>query len=292
MQNTDFQTQYDKLNEEQKQAVDMIYGPVMVVAGPGAGKTQILALRVANIILKTGTNPENILITTFTEAGVVAIKKRLVQFLSQTAYKVNVSTIHSLCADIISSFPEKFVEFKAGTLIDEIESLEIIKHLIDKMVDNGTIKELKSDFDKYIYLRDIKSRISTLKQEAVDYDYFKIKIEDEGVRLQEELDLVKNKTTKTFASKEETARKQIAKLYELREIYREFNNYCRTNSLYDFSDLISFVLEKITTDEELKYYYMERFQFVMIDEYQDTNNAQNKILSEIVGNDSPNIMTV
>jgi DNA helicase-2/ATP-dependent DNA helicase PcrA len=222
----------------------------------------------------------------------VAIKKRLVQFLSQTAYKVNVSTIHSLCADIISSFPEKFVEFKAGTLIDEIESLEIIKHLIDKMVDNGTIKELKSDFDKYIYLRDIKSRISTLKQEAVDYDYFKIKIEDEGVRLQEELDLVKNKTTKTFASKEETARKQIAKLYELREIYREFNNYCRTNSLYDFSDLISFVLEKITTDEELKYYYMERFQFVMIDEYQDTNNAQNKILSEIVGNDSPNIMTV
>ncbi|MDD5213659.1 MAG: ATP-dependent DNA helicase [Candidatus Gracilibacteria bacterium] len=292
MQNTDFQTQYDKLNEEQKQAVDTIYGPVMVVAGPGAGKTQILALRVANIILKTGTNPENILITTFTEAGVVAIKKRLVQFLGQTAYKVNVSTIHSLCADIISSFPEKFVEFKAGTLIDEIESLEIIKHLIDKMVDNGTIKELKSDFDKYIYLRDIKSRISTLKQEAVDYDYFKIKIEDENVRLQEELDLVKNKTTKTFANKEETTRKQIAKLYELREIYREFNTYCRTNSLYDFSDLISFVLEKITSDEELKYYYMERFQFVMIDEYQDTNNAQNKILSEIVGNDSPNIMTV
>ncbi|MDD4151612.1 MAG: ATP-dependent DNA helicase [Candidatus Gracilibacteria bacterium] len=292
MQNTDFQTEYNKLNEEQKEAVDTIYGPVMVVAGPGAGKTQILALRVANIILKTGTNPENILITTFTEAGVVAIKKRLVNFLGLTAYKVNVSTIHSLCSDIISSFPEKFVEFKAGTLIDEIESLEIIKTILDKMIEDGKIVELKSDADKYIYLRDIKSRISTLKQEAVDYEYFKIKIEDESARLQEELELVKNKTTKTFANKEERARKQIAKLYELREIYREFNNYCRANSMYDFSDLITFVLEKIKIDEELKYYYMERFQFIMIDEYQDTNNAQNEILSTIIGEENPNIMTV
>lgn len=292
MQNSDFETEYNKLNEEQKQAVDTIYGPVMVVAGPGAGKTQILALRVANIILKTGINPENILITTFTEAWVVAIKKRLVNFLGLTAYKVNVSTIHSLCSDIISSFPEKFVEFKAGTLIDEIESLEIIKTILDKMITEGRIVELKSDADKYIYLRDIKSRISTLKQEAVDYNYFKIKIEDENTRLQEELEEVKNKTTKTFANKEETARKQIAKLYELREIYKEFNNYCRANSMYDFSDLITFVLEKIKVDEELKYYYMERFQFVMIDEYQDTNNAQNEILATIIWEENPNIMTV
>lgn len=102
---------------------------------------------------------------------------------------------------------------------------------------------------------------------------------------------VKNKTTKTFANKEET-RKQIAKLYELREIYREFNNYCRVNSMYDFSDLITFVLEKIKIDEELKYYYMERFQFVMIDEYQDTNNAQNEILATIIWDENPNIMTV
>lgn len=292
MQTSDFEKEYNKLNEEQKQAVDTIYGPLMVVAGPGAWKTQILALRVANIILKTGTAPENILITTFTDAWVIAIKKRLTKFLWNTAYKVNVSTIHSLCSDIISSFPEKFVEFKAGTLIDEIESLEIIKTILDKMIADWRIVELKSDADKYLYLRDIKSRISTLKQEAVDYDYFKIKIEDENARLQEELMQIKNKTTKTFATKEETARKQIAKLYELREIYKEFNNYCRANSMYDFSDLITFVLEKIKTDDELKYYYMERFQFVMIDEYQDTNNAQNEILATIIADENPNIMTV
>ena len=103
-----FESEYSRLNEAQKQAVETIYGPVMVVAGPGTGKTQIIGLRTANIILKAGINPENILITTFTEAWVVAIRERLARFLWNEAYKVNVSTIHSFSQEVIKTFPEKF----------------------------------------------------------------------------------------------------------------------------------------------------------------------------------------
>ena len=82
MQNTqNFEKAYSVLNAEQKNAVDSIYGPVMVVAWPGTGKTQIMALRAANIILKTWVNPGNILITTFTEAGIISLKKRLFDFI-------------------------------------------------------------------------------------------------------------------------------------------------------------------------------------------------------------------
>ena len=86
MKELNFELEYNKLNEAQKKAVDSIYWQVMVVAWPGTGKTQIIWLRTANIILKTGIRPENILITTFTDAWVIAIKKRLVKFFWNTGY--------------------------------------------------------------------------------------------------------------------------------------------------------------------------------------------------------------
>src|SRR3979409_2528345 len=87
-----FAEEYQKLNEQQRKAVDTIEGPVMVIAGPGTGKTQILASRIGRILLETDALPQNILCLTYTEAGVIAMRKRLQQFIGAEAYKVNIHT--------------------------------------------------------------------------------------------------------------------------------------------------------------------------------------------------------
>src|SRR6476646_12093920 len=96
-----FNKEYNRLNPQQKKAVDTIEGPVMVIAGPGTGKTQILSARIGKILLDTDTQPQNILCLTYTDAGVVAMRKRLLGFIGPDAYKVNIYTFHTFCNDII-----------------------------------------------------------------------------------------------------------------------------------------------------------------------------------------------
>jgi len=96
-----FQEAYNALNEQQRLAVNTIEGPVMVIAGPGTGKTQILSARIGKILTDTDALPENILCLTYTDAGVVAMRKRLQQFIGADAYKVNLYTFHAFCNDII-----------------------------------------------------------------------------------------------------------------------------------------------------------------------------------------------
>ena len=98
----DFTTRYAKLNEAQKQAVDTIDGPVMVVAGPGTGKTELLSMRAANILRRTDTLPENILCLTFTDSGAAAMRERMVQIIGKDAYKVAIHTFHSFGAEVMN----------------------------------------------------------------------------------------------------------------------------------------------------------------------------------------------
>lgn len=293
MNNSVFENNYNLLNLKQRQAVDKIEWPVMVVAWPWTWKTQIIALRTANILRKTDINPENILITTFTEAWVIAIKKRLSDFLWSQWLKVNVSTIHGFSKNVIDTFNEKFLEYKAGTPIDDVDILEIIKNIIDNLTLSKKIIELTNEYDKYLYLRDIKSRISTLKQEWISKNEFISLINDLEKKYADELSEIKP-TLKKYETTQKSQEKHISKLKELLIIFEEYNKILREKSFYDFNDMINFVLEKFQTDEELRYYYAEKFQYIMIDEFQDTNNAQNKIMDMIlwVNIDSPNIMVV
>ncbi len=293
MDNSKFEAEYNRLNPQQKEAVDSIYWPIMVVAWPWTGKTQIIGLRTANIILKWSVDPNNILITTFTDAWVIAIRERLVRFLWNEAYKVNVSTIHSLSQDIIKTFPEKFLEYKAGSPIDDVDALEAIKSITDKLIKEKKIEALTTDYDKYFYLRDIKGKISNLKQEWVNIARLKLVTKKQEEKYVEELAEIKP-TLKKYETTKEKQAKHILKLKELAIFFDEYNKYLRENSLYDFNDMINFVLEKMKDDEELKHHYAERFQFIMLDEYQDTNDAQNQIIDMIlsVSEDTPNIMTV
>ena len=163
-----FEKAYSRLNPAQKEAADTIYGPVMVIAGPGTGKTQIVACRTANILAKTDTRPENILITTFTEAGVISIKKRLLEFLGPEAYKVEVSTIHSFCNNVLQMYPEKFLRFRAKKSLDDVEQIELFEEILLSI----KYEALSSDYDRLFYLQNIRDRIGKLKQEGISPEAF------------------------------------------------------------------------------------------------------------------------
>lgn len=283
-----FEEAFKRLNEAQKDAVESIYGPTMVIAWPWTWKTQIISLRTANIISKTDVSPGNILITTFTEAWVIAIRKRLADFIWSDSYKVNVCTIHSFCNDVIQMFPEKFLKFRALRPIDEIEALEILEQVIDW----GDFKALRSDYDKYFYIRSIKDRISKLKQEWIMPGDFAPIIDLQRRKYDEELSLVDPKLKKYTLLKEKQER-HILKLEELDIMYRDYSEKCQKMWVYDFSDMIDFVLKTFKEDEDLRYFFAEKYQFVMVDEYQDTNNAQNSIIDLMMQvSDNRNILVV
>ncbi len=282
-----YKSEFEKLNDAQKQVVEQINWPVMVVAGPGTGKTQIIWMRTANIIQNAGVNSENILITTFTEAWVIAIKKRLAKFIWSEAYKVKVATFHSFAQDIITSYPEKFAWFKASSTIDDIESLQVLTDILDKYIKNNNIEYLFTAFDRYMYLRDIKDRIWKLKWEWVNPKKFEKIIADLRQDYDQKLeDLKNNKRIRDLEKRtkkdSEVYKKHIWKLTELNLIYKQYQDYLKKNSLYDFSDMINFVVEALEKDEDLIYDLAEKYQYIMLDEYQDTNNSQNKLIDLIL----------
>src|SRR5579863_4723239 len=121
-----YQEIYNKLNEKQRLAVDTIEGPVMVIAGPGTGKTQILSARIGKILIETDVLPENILCLTYTDAGAVAMRRRLLGFIGPDAYKVNIFTFHAFCNEIIQ---ENLPLFEKTSLdaISELERIELFK---------------------------------------------------------------------------------------------------------------------------------------------------------------------
>ncbi len=298
MQEFDFKKNYEMLNDEQKKVVGEMYGPIMVVAGPWTGKTQIIGMRTANIIQSGIADPENILITTFTEAGVIAIKKRLAQFIGTDAYKIKITTIHAFAQDVIMSFPEKFSEFKASDTIDDIDALQALSTILESAIAEDRLKYLFNAHDRQMYLRDIKDRIWKLKGEWISPEKFGRIIAEQREEYDQKLEALKtNKRIRDLKKRTlkdtESYKKHIWKLNELQQIYLEYSQYLKSQRLYDFSDMINFVVEKMRIDEELSMYYAEKFQFLMIDEYQDTNNPQNEIMDMILSvGEQKNIMVV
>ncbi|MDO8686751.1 MAG: ATP-dependent DNA helicase [Candidatus Berkelbacteria bacterium] len=263
-----FQQEFSKLNKEQKEAVEAIEGPVMVIAGPGTGKTQILAMRIANILNETQVNPSNILALTFTNSGVYAMRKRLLDIVGKASYAVHIHTFHSFCNDIIQTFPEKFLFAQKINQLTDLEQIKLIQKIIDKK-DLEFLKPLKAP---YYYQTDILKAINDLKQEGIGPENF--------TRLLSE-------------PRQEDDKKQHSKNLELVEIYEAYQKALQKEGLYDYSDMILFVTEKLKSDAELLSHYQEKFQYILIDEYQDTNSAQNEIVT-ILGSfyPDPNIFVV
>ena len=127
-----YQDEYEKLNEQQQKAVDTIEGPVMVIAGPGTGKTQILAARIGKILLDTDALPQNILCLTYTDAGAIAMRKRLLRFIGPDSFKVNIYTFHGFCNEVIQQNLSLF-EKSSLNLVSDLEKIQLFKQLIDQL---------------------------------------------------------------------------------------------------------------------------------------------------------------
>ncbi|HUC88577.1 MAG TPA: ATP-dependent DNA helicase [Candidatus Paceibacterota bacterium] len=290
MSNLIFGEAYKKLNKAQKEAVDAIEGPVMVVAGPGTGKTQILTLRIGNILKKTDASPENILALTFTDAGVQAMRKRLSELIGSRAYQVSIATFHSFCQNIISENPEHFPRIIGSKPSTEVDQIALIEKLIDEHMANSSLSLLSPFGDRYFYVRDILSSINELKREGVDENSFidLVNREQAAFEILPDKFHVKGPYSGKMKGDYQKIEKKIKKNRELSILYKSYQDKLSNNKIYDYSDMIMEVLKALKSDESLLLILQERYQYFLVDEHQDTNNAQNKILELLAKYHAPN----
>lgn len=353
----EFSKAYENLNEQQRQAVDYIDGPLLVIAGPGTGKTQLLSVRVANILKQTDATPDNILCLTFTEAAANNMRHRLVDFIGPDAYKVQIHTYHSFGSYILQ---EHRPDLKNS--IDELERFQIIRDIqaqlkitaplrgdfwtkniisaignlkaaaisaddIDKIiqrntVDNGLIlsaidDDLQQISKKYPanvphyqgILEALKDFINnapeyiTDRVEPLAHIYYRsladILLKYDGeTSIATELRAWRDKYFKKDASDRYIFSDSIAneKLADLAFIMREYTKILTEKGLYDYDDMILTAIELLKNDSEKRFNAQERFQYILLDEYQDTNDAQSQLVAQLTDNPSnegrPNIMAV
>src|SRR6185369_10407040 len=154
----EFDEVYARLNTAQKKAVDAIDGPVLVVAGPGTGKTQLLSARVAQILRTTDTLPQNILCLTFTESGAQNMRDRLTRFIGKNAYDVQIGTYHAFGGDLIRRYPEYFTETRLERPVDELGKRQILSGIIDKLNYRSPLKQTRH------HLGDLMTTVSEVKR--------------------------------------------------------------------------------------------------------------------------------
>ena len=293
-----FKEEYAKLNTKQKEAVDTIEGPVMVVAGPGTGKTTILTLKIGNILLKTDSQPENILALTFTNSGVSAIRKKLIECIGDSAYRINIFTFHAFAENIIKEFSFYFKELEFSKIINNLDKVEILEDIIKK----GKFTEIVSKNDLLSSLSKIKSAIDSIKKEGLSPEEFKNKIPQWEKELSSDENLFYKKRFGKYnagdikPAEKEKLDKKIAKAKEIYTVFEEYQKQIKEKGFYDFSDMILNVLNELKKNDNLKLDLQEHYQYLLIDEHQDTNDGQNKLIELLTDaehlNHKPNLFTV
>ena len=291
-----FAEEYELLNEKQRLAVDTIEGPVMVIAGPGTGKTQILASRIGKILLETDVFPQNILCLTYTDAGVVAMRKRLLQFIGPDAYKVNIYTFHAFCNDVIQ---ENLYLFEKSVLdpVSDLEQIQLFKDLIDSFPKNHPLKRYRGDV--YFEVNNLQSLFSSMKKEGWTPEFINQKIDEYLADLPNREEFIYKRKYKEFNAgdlKKDKIQEEKDKMEKLRAAVGEFDRFqqlMRKKNLYDFDDMINWVIKAFEENKNLLANYQERFQYILVDEYQDTSGTQNKLVELLISYwDKPNVFVV
>ena len=286
-----FKEEYKKLNKEQKDAVDSIDGPVMVVAGPGTGKTQILALRIANILEKTDTGADGILCLTFTNSGVHAMRDRLRKYIGPTGSKVNVSTFHSFGMKIIEEFYAVLDLETMPKLMDETESIA----LCDAILNDNPWEHISPRSDTGRHFRDLKSLISLFKREGITAPDFLIQIERDIDHLQNSEESISTRVESKGQLKKDVIRK-IESLNRSREVVKFFEMYemaKKEKNVLDYDDVLEYAVKIVEESEDAGASIRERYLYVLIDEHQDSSGVQNDFLKKVwADTEKPNIFVV
>ena len=293
-----YETAYTRLNPAQKKAVDSIEGPVMVVAGPGTGKTQILTLRIATILKETQANPEDILALTFTNSGVRAMRDRLRTYIGDAAYRVNIFTFHSFAEYILKQYSSYFPGHEYSEVITALEKSQILEEILEAY----DFSKIVSTYDRFSSLRQVMDAIDSIKQEGLSPEEFEASIPqweqaqlaDENMFYRVSRGAFKKGDIKPAELKK--VEQRVAKAREISTAYRAYQAALQKRQRYDFSDMILTVLRGLEESSELVLDLAERYQYLLIDEHQDTNEGQNKLIELITAADHleghPNLFTV
>lgn len=291
MTNEKFQQAYQKLNPAQKEAVDSIEGPVMVIAGPGTGKTQILTLRIANILQNTDTPANGILALTFTEAGQKAMKLRLRDLIGVRADEVGIYTYHGFAASVIAEFQDHFPHLARTKQLNDIE----IEALIRGILKSPAFSKLRPLGKPDLYVGSIIKSISEAKKEAVRPEELR-RFATEQIQAikSDEASISTRGATKGQLKAEALKRIEkgertllLADIYELYELKK------LEEHKLDFDDLIFELVKALETDELLLRLIQEKYLYLLVDEHQDTNNSQNLLIRKIADfYEEPNLFVV
>ena len=332
------------LNENQRKAVEYLDGPLLVLAGPGTGKTQLLSEKVAYILKHTDTNPENILCLTFTDAGAMNMRERLKTVIGQDALKVNIGTYHAFGSEILAQYKNYADDYnrQLDSPIDDITQFKIIKDIQDNLPGNdilrgdkvkdimGVISEAKKaglteeDLARIAKknMEDseiLSNAISPLLLNVVPYkfkeslegaykpihellkDYSDLKpitknIERSIAAMARELN--EAMVTDDYFEKDEKGNYRLKdrirnkKLLSVANVMKQYEDYLNENGLFDFNDMIEEAVRILNTDTGFKLTLEERYQFILLDEFQDTNPSQFAIVKAITDYEKPIIMAV
>ena len=293
-----FDQAYDELNEEQKIAVDQIEGPVMVIAGPGTGKTQILAVRIGRILLDTDTQPHNILCLTYTDAASISMRDRLVQIIGPDAHRVHIHTFHSFCNQVIQENLGIFGNYRQLEPISDLERIACYEELILQLQSDHPLKRLKGD-PRYV-IRQLRHLFSLMKKENYNQSDIDEVAQSYLEALKSDPDMIYKRSGKGYSKgdfKQKAFDEAELQMKELRAggaLFEDFEKIMNQKGRYDFDDMILWVLRAFENHPELLLQYQERYHYFLIDEFQDTNGAQKNLLDHLVSywSENPNVFVV
>lgn len=234
---------YDTLNEPQREAVLHTDGPLLILAGAGSGKTRVLTHRIAYLIDERGVNPWNILAITFTNKAAEEMRQRVDSLVSFGAESIWVSTFHSACVRILRRFIDRLGYDNRFTIYDTDDQKTLMKEVCRKV-----------DIDTKVYKeRNLLAAVSSAKNEMILPDEFEMNAGGDFGQL------------------------KIAK------VYREYEAQLKANNALDFDDLLVKTVQLLETQPDVLEYYQERFRYIMVDEYQDTNTVQFRLVRLLAG---------
>ncbi len=294
--NTNFLAALEKLNPEQREAVEHIEGPVLVIAGPGTGKTHILTARIGRILLETDAQPQNILCLTFTDAGVRAMRERLLEFIGPEAHRVHIYTFHSFCNSVIQDNLELFGRQDLEPL-SELERVEIIRRLIDELDVDHPLK--RGRMDVYFYEAHLYDLFKKMKTEDWTAEYVQQRIDAYLASLPSREAFIYQRASGPYRKGDlkealiEEEQRRMERLRSAAALFPRYEQALLAARRYDYDDMILWVLRAFEKNEALLRSYQERYLYFLVDEYQDTNGAQNEVLRKLIDYwDQPNIFIV
>ncbi len=337
-----FEDRYKALNKEQKHAVDTIDGPVLVVAGPGSGKTELLSLRVGNILKVGSARASNILCLTFTETAASNMRDRLETLIGADAYRVAIYTFHGFCTDIIGRYPEYFFDATHFRPASDLIQSEILENIFERLPHKHILGGFHPERG-YAYLKDAQMRIKDIKKGGLTPVRFKELLQENetafeilhpilGEYLPERIgkdsaeaflqmksafeksgtnlgmmyaktiehalhdaDVSEKNTPLSEWKAEHTGKDEqgtrvfkdflaLPKLYALGDIYEMYQKALHIEGYFDYEDMILQVVEALSKHVTLRTELEEMYQYIMVDEFQDTNNAQLSLVKAISSN--------